>query len=106
MKKAIIGDDPIKWVLTALLIGAVICGLLYAAFLVPQCLQPTYTADGIITYVGYKGITVEFNSAYGEKKATTISVDEPTKYNIGEAVTISVKGSENNFVYPPKLIEM
>lgn len=57
----------------------------------PIRLTPAYTTQATVTAVGYKGITVEYKSGYGQKRTKKIDVDDVTEYQIGDTVTIEIK---------------
>lgn len=79
-----------------LVVVTVIC--LTLAVVLPICLTPTYTTQATVTAVGYKGVTVEYKSAYGQDRTKKINVDDVTEYQIGDIVNIEIKALNTEIV--------
>lgn len=57
----------------------------------PIRLTPAYTTRATVTAVGYKGVTVEYKSGYGQKRTKKVDVDDASEYQIGDIVNIEIK---------------
>ena len=79
--------DDILPVFGAVFVAAVvICMLTF-----PLLFGPTDTTQATVTAVGYKGVTVEYKSEYGQDVIKKINVDDASGYQIGDTVTIEIK---------------
>lgn len=58
----------------------------------PLCLSPTNYTQGTVTAVGYKGVMVEYKGEYGQDCTKKVNVDDVSEYQIGDTVTIEIKG--------------
>lgn len=52
---------------------------------------PFYTTQSTIIGIGYKGVTVECKGEYGEDLILKVDVDNVSKYQIGDTITIKIK---------------
>lgn len=55
-------------------------------------LTSTYTLNATVKNVGYRGVTVVFQGMYeGDNRQMTINVNNPSKYQVGDIVTIEIR---------------
>lgn len=81
-----------------ILIIAIYAVAIILAIVLPKHFVPTHTTQGTVTAVGYKGVTVEYKGEYGQNSTKEINVDDVTKYQIGDAVTIKISTIEVEIV--------
>ena len=74
-----------------ILIAVVMVICLTLVVVLPIYFTPTYTTQATVTAVGYKGVTVEYKSEYGQSRTRKINVDDVIEYQIGDTVTIEIK---------------
>lgn len=69
--------------------GIIVFALLFCNW---DSICPTYSIEGTVMSVGYKGITVSYPDKYGEERTDKIEVDNPSEYQIGDTITIQTSG--------------
>lgn len=79
-----------SYIIIAVAAIVVVC----AAVIIPIALEPTYSVQATVTAVGYKGVTVTYTSEYGGERTRTVDYNDSKQYQIGDTVTIKIKGSD------------
>lgn len=81
-------DDYFFYILISVILVAGITLLI----VLPLHFTPTHTTQANVTAVGYKGVTIEYRSGYGQVVTKKVNVDDVSEYQIGDIVTIEIKG--------------
>lgn len=79
-------DYGVKILAAVALIGVIVMTIVLSIHF-----TPAYTTQADVTSVGYKGITITCKGEYGEALTLKIDVDDVSKYQIGDTVTIKIK---------------
>lgn len=86
-----------RYIIIFVAVCVVLCAVPILALLLSFLFAPTYSTQTTVTQVGYGGVTVEYAGKYGKEKTTFLDVETPTEYQIGDIVTIKIKGNEDIF---------
>lgn len=85
----------LDWSYLIITVAAIV--VVCAALIIPIALRPTYSVQATVTAVGYKGVTITYISEYGSERTRTINYNGSEQYQIGDTVTIKIKGSDSIF---------
>ena len=91
------------WYLIIAIAAIVVC---VAAIIIPIALAPTYSTKATVTAFGYKGVTVTYTGEYGNERTRMVDYNGSKRYQIGDTVKITIKGSDSSLFGSVKIDEV